>query len=396
MGSLLAKIENAGKMATQSCLLLGSRGGPHGHSRERLAASATKTSKVPTYLSRRALVLSALTASILPSPAVLAEAARPEIAAGSPADAILAEFGFDAGDSRDVDAGDIVVIDVDATQSNELASAAAMRLPLPPGDLAERIRRDLLILADGKRRAHARIEAKFGDEAWSAVRFDENDEAEVARLFRVEPGEKFNLSSAEIVMIRRRLAVQTAQPATADLASAAWREVLRGRYAGYLAQGPVGLADYDRGDSRSSPADQLRRMASAAVPRPMSPVARALALYPAAQPPWLDSRFFWKKTEADGRAVFVLSHVMVGETAAATLFALREYYVGHSYNVLEQLGIAVPYDGGSLMLIVNSTVTDRIGGPLGIIARPIGRHQARQAVRDYFAGIRGWCTHPPP
>jgi hypothetical protein len=64
--------------------------------------------------------------------------------------------------------------------------------------------------------------------------------------------------------------------------------------------------------------------------------------------------------------------------------------------VLKQLGIAVPYDGGSLMAIVNSTVTDRIGGAFGIIARPIGRHQARQALRDYFAGIRGWCIRPLP
>jgi hypothetical protein len=125
-------------------------------------------------------------------------------------------------------------------------------------------------------------------------------------------------------------------------------------------------------------------------------LARALALYPAAQPPWLDSRFFWKKTQADGRPVFVLSHVLVGAADRATLFALREYYVGHSYNVLEQLGIAVPYDGGSLMLIVNSTVTDRIAGPFGFIARPIGGHQARQALRAYFAGIRGWCTRPLP
>jgi len=353
---------------------------------------------LPAFLFRRALPLLVLATSfvLIPFGGSTAAATR-EIASGPSTEALLADFGFDAAERGDVNAGEIVVIDVETVQRNELAEAAAMRLAVPPADLADRIRRGLLILADGERRAHAQIDADDADQVWLPARLGDGDDAEVARLFDIEPGDRFNFSGSEIATIRRWLGGPAAQSSRkAQLASTIWRDILKARYAAYRAEGQRGLADYDRGDSLSSPADQLHRMASAAVPKPVVPLARALDLYPAGQPSWLESFFYWKKSEADGRPVFVLSHVLVGEADGATLFALREYYAGHSYNVLEQLGIAVPYDGGSLVLIVNRTVTDRIGGPLGIVARPIGRLQARQAVRDYFSGIREGSSRPLP
>jgi hypothetical protein len=329
--------------------------------------------------------------------ALSAAAVSPNALAAEPsAITLFAEFGFDADERREVDAGEIVAIDGATVLNNELTGAAAMRLPIPPAEVASRLRQGLVILADRQRRAYARIDAAQAD-PWSAVRFDERGDAEVERLFGAGPGDAFNFSDAEIAAIRRTLAGRNPQATDGPaLAALAWRDVLIGRYSAYRAQGLRGLADYDRGDSVSSPAEELLRVGAAAVPRPVRGLVKALDLYPAAQSAALESRFYWKKTIVDARTVFVLSHVAVEEAPDAVLFALREYYVGHSYNVLQQLGVIVAYGNGALMLAVNSTLTDRIVGAFGVIARPVGRHQAREALRNYFAGIREWCSRPMP
>ena len=98
------------------------------------------------------------------------------------------------------------------------------------------------------------------------------------------------------------------------------------------------------------------------------------------------SGFFWKKTEVDGRPTF-MSHVLLEEKSDVIAFVLREFYVGHSYNVLQQVGVALPR-GESIVLALNSTVTDRIPGFLGSVARAIGQRRAREALEAYFDGIR--------
>ena len=167
------------------------------------------------------------------------------------------------------------------------------------------------------------------------------------------------------------------------------------RWRAYRSSGLAGLADYDRGDSAVSPGESLRMIdAAASLPRLLLPLARALDDYPAAQPSGLESRLYWKKTIVDDRTTFVLSHFAVEETADAVLFALREYYVGQSYDALQQLGVVIPDGEQALMFALNSTLTDRITGPLGVIARPLGRRFARDAMSGYFARVRDLCGQP--
>ena len=356
--------------------------------------NATKASILRAYPSRRAVLL-ALAAGLVPVRPV----ASPVDATERPAAASLfGDFGFDARQRRAVEAGQIVAIDANATLGNELAGAAAMRLPIPAAEVARRMHRGLVVLADPHRIASAPIEGDTDDAAWAGVGFTEAEQAEVVRLFKVEPGDTFNLSMAEIAEIRRALAgLKPHSPGAAAIASQAYRDVLIGRWRAYRSSGLAGLADYDRGDSAVSPGESLRMIdAAASLPRLLLPLARALDDYPAAQPSGLESRLYWKKTIVDDRTTFVLSHFAVEETADAVLFALREYYVGQSYDALQQLGVVIPDGEQALMFALNSTLTDRITGPLGVIARPLGRRFAREAMSGYFARVRDLCGQPMP
>jgi hypothetical protein len=306
--------------------------------------------------------------------------------------ALFAEFGFSHDQLRDVLRGRTVTTDVPAVQPNELAAAVATRLPVPASRFAERLRDGIPITADPHLRACARLDADPDAQAWAGARFGPAERDEAMRLFDVEPGLAFNLSAAEIAMLQAALPRPSAGD-TQDLArraSAAFRRVLLGRYEGYLRTGLDGLAGYDRGGETSGPGEQLRRIEKMARhPPALMPLLADLAGFPAVDPTRATSRFYWKKTKIEGRPAFVLSQVMVAEDPEAVRFALREFYVSHTYNALEQAGIAVPDGtGGSLLLVLNSTMTDRIGGVFGGIARMIGQARSREALDDYISRLR--------
>ena len=349
---------------------------------------------MPAHLSRKAFLKAALGAGLMPR---LAAAGDSGGTGNALVMGLLDDFGFSAGNRRAVIAGEVVAIEREAGADDELAGAAVMRLPTPPSAVARRLRRGLVVLADRAVIAHRAVESDAAGEAWSAAGFSDGEKGEVVRLFQVAPGDVFNLSTAEIAMVRRALSGRSPQSAdAASQASASYRDVLAGRWQSYRKLGAAGLADYDRGDRAVSPAEGLRRITAAdRVPAVVQPLARALDAYPAAQPPALESRFYWKKTVVNDRIAFVLSHVAVQERPGdAVLFALREYYVGHSYNVLQQLGAVVADGEGALMVAVNSTLTDRVAGPLGVIARPIGSRFARDALGGYFSTMRELCRQP--
>lgn len=335
--------------------------------------------------SRRSII-AALLAFLLATPGVAQAAA----AAVFDAKTLFPAFGFDNAARRSAERGEIVGVEGPSSMETELTGAAAMRVSAPPAEIARRLRDGLVVLADRRIVAWAKIDTEVAGEPWTRAAFTGGDRAEVALLYSAEPGDTFNLSAAELAFLRTRLGGTTPDDAAAvPLASAAYREILMGRHRAYRNRGQDGLADYARDAGNSSPAEELRQVgASGQVPPPLRGLLRGLQGFPGALPAGIESRFFWKKSLVDDRPIFVLSQVLVEERPDAVLFALREYYPGHSYNVLQQLGAVVPVEDGSLILAVNSTVTDRVGGALGPVARVIGRGRALDALRDYFAHMR--------
>ena len=303
---------------------------------------------------------------------------------------VLSEFGLSAKHRKPLEDGAIVSVVAEPAFRKELTGAVAMRLPVRISEIAQRIRTGINITADPGMTEYAEIDSETDLER---AAFSWTELAEALRLFHVHPGKEFNLSAAEIAVVGERLGVypsaRDGQNVSAE-ASAAFRMVLSGRVRAYRERGLAGLAAYDRGDgSSSSPGDELLRVRTAFSPIPaLAPLLRALDAFPRPPPSTMDQRFYWKKTSVNDRPAFILAHVLLEERPNRVAFVLREFYVGHSYNVLQQIGIALPRGEGSVILALNSTVTDAIPAVLGSLARAIGQGRAREALEDYFEGIR--------
>jgi hypothetical protein len=303
---------------------------------------------------------------------------------------VFSQFGFSAEHFKQVERGAVVSVNAEPALPNELTAAVAMRLPMRIGEFALRIRSGVNIIADRRMTDYGELDPASGEADLERAAFSPNERQESMRLFKLQPGGEFNLSAAEIASVRERLGVAPAGREVISEASAAYRLVLAGRLRAYHERGLDGLGEYDRGDgASSSPGYELLRVRAALAPIPtLAPLLSVFDAFPRPLPSTIHQHFFWKKTEVDGRPTFILAHVLLEEKSDAIAFVLREFYVGHSYNVLQQAGVGLPQGEESIVLAVNSTVTDRISGFLGSVARAIGQRRAREALEAYFDGIR--------
>jgi hypothetical protein len=287
-------------------------------------------------------------------------------------------------------------LNADPALPNELTAVIAMQLPVGIREFAVGIGSAVNIIADRRMTGYGELDVARGEADLEGVAFSPNERHEFMRLFKLQPGAEFNLSTAEIASIRERLGAGRAGREAILEASAAYRRVLAGRLRAYCERGLDGLAEYDRGHGvLSSPGGELNHVRAASVPiAVLEPLLSALDAFPRPLPSTIHQRFFWKKTEVDGRPAFILSHVLFEEKTDAIAFVLREFYVGHAYNVLQQAGVALPEGEASIILALNSTVTDRIPGFLGSVARAIGQRRSREALEAYFDGIRSSVSGP--
>jgi hypothetical protein len=313
-----------------------------------------------------------------------------------PAAHLFDRYGFDEEARRRVDAGDIVARQLPSTRPQQMSVASALLLPQPLAVVADHFADVTFYPPDPDLRASGLFDASgvrvAGHDGHGAI-FAAADGAEIDRLHAVEAGSAFNLSSAEIARIRRRLAGARAADGAADAAAAnaAFAAVLTERAAAYAADGLAAIAPYDRGDGREQRPGAALRADGEAFDAEFTPylgnLRRALAAHPQPPPATVASRLFWRKTLIDGRLGHQVMHLLItgGDGWLAT--ATRQIYVSHSYDCLQ--AIAVFYDLGnrSLLIDANTTTTDQIPALFGALARRLGGDALRRTLIRHFAAL---------
>lgn len=331
-------------------------------------------------------VLLAAMMTVAGSVAMAAEAVKPPTI-----DTLLKRLGYTRNDKAALLAGKILATDLKRTRDDQLIAAVAVQLNAPIATLAENVRKGLNIERDKDVLAFGKLTDKAGAEGFERARFTSDDSDEIAKLIAVSADGTFNLSKAEMEEMGKALhGLNASDPMAADKASKAYQAVLTGRHQAYVAKGLNGIANYDAGPVLK-PAHELLAAYDQTKPfldQYFPAFGQALGNYPEDQSPDITDDFYWIKRRVEGRPDFILVHQMVQSGNDFALLSQRQYFVGHTYESLQVLALALPTEKGSAVFYVNSTYTDKITGFFSGVAASVGQSRTKEDLTTYFEEAR--------
>jgi hypothetical protein len=273
--------------------------------------------------------------------------------------------------SRELAADAIILVKSDLAAVREALRGATTLIPTK------------LILED----ADILSEADFAD-----IKFADEDFEEVERLFKAKPGKDFNFSNAEYAALNANLAPhkRSSRADKIQAASAAMREILRGRYNKYRASGLNGIEGYQR--SRRKQVDigrELRLTTDTFEPfaEDFPEFYEIMAQYPNGQE-CCESYFRWLKVDIRKRPTFALSHTVIQQTDEFILYTERHFYASNQLNSVQITLSWFPYGEQTYMGIAMSASADILDSMMGKMLRPLGRNKAKDLVTDVMVEVR--------
>ena len=321
------------------------------------------------------LVLAVVSAVSLPARATPA-LAQPR------ADQVLADIGLSVDDKRKVMNGEFVNPDLSNVSERDLAVASVFLVKTSPAVLSKQIMSGDLMTADSQVKTHGRF-SPTGSLADLAGLKISNDVA--AAFSKAQAGEALNLGTQEIAAFNL-LRTGTPQQIQGQL-----HKMLLTRYQAYRASGLAGIVPYDRGSGQTTDvAGELRKATqSAKVLEKYLPSVRAVALeYPKAALPGMQQDFRWAYYDVDGKATYVLVHMLAATDGAARAVIQRQYYVSTGYNAQQAVVGFLPVEEGTMAIYAGHAFTDQVAGFGGSIKRGIGRRIMADKLQKMFEAGR--------
>ncbi|MCG8593742.1 MAG: hypothetical protein MI785_05130 [Kiloniellales bacterium] len=307
-------------------------------------------------------------------------------------DALMSRLGYSEEDRAALKSGKIVTTNVRRTRDDQLIAAAAVYLPVPPKQILPRAREGKAFEDDPGILAFGALSPGVDPAEWQRVGFDPSERDEAEKLHGFRSGSDFNLSAREIEALTAKLdGVSGGDEDLPQKVSAAYREVLMARHQAYLQDGLSGISSYRHDDKVLEPAKELEAVAGQAEDflRTYFPqFAEVFYGFPKVSHPGVSQDFFWLKRKVEGRPGLVLLHQMVAGNEDYVMVTRREYFVGHTYESLQVVAVALPVADGSAVFYVNSAFTDQITGFFSGVAQSVGQDRMRGDLTKFFEAVQ--------
>lgn len=332
------------------------------------------------------------------SPLLIVFALVPSAQAADPSNVpsleeVMQKLGYSAEDKKAFLAEKIVATDIERTRDDQLIASVAVYLPVKIDQIAKNLHQGLNIKRDPGVMAFGALSESGGSEQFASITFTADEKAEAKRFLRVQADDVFNLSSEEIEALRNEFkGTHADDPTAVETVSAAYRDVLEGRFRAYLENGLQGIRTYDHGSDKFSPAEELSAVHDQARPllsEHFPAFNKALAGFPGDRALDISSRVFWIKRTVEGRPAFVLAHQLVEAGPNHVLLSHRQFFVGHTYDSLQVIALALPFREGAAVFYVNAAFTDKVTGFFSGVAHSVGQSRMRDDLTKYFEAISG-------
>ena len=307
--------------------------------------------------------------------------ATPAAHAQPSAEQVLTDMRLSAGDRQRVLSGEFVNADVPAVSERDLSFAIAFLVKTSPEGLGERVITGDLVTADAQVQAWGELKGAGALADFARLKIT-SDEART--LSAAKAGDALNLSAGEV-------AAFTGAPGGPDAILEALRKMLLARYQAYRTSGLAGIAPYDRGGGRTTDhAADLRRAseASAGLKKYLPAFQAVLLGYPKATAVQMRESFFWVKSIIEGKATYILTHLMATPDGAAYALARRQYYASTSYNGEQSVAGFLPVSDGTVVVLASHAFTDQVTGFGGSMKRSIGSSIMARKMREIFEAGR--------
>ncbi|MEC4748103.1 hypothetical protein [Methylomicrobium sp. Wu6] len=309
---------------------------------------------------------------------------------------ILAVLGMDEKQIAELAQGQPVVYDLSEGTADELAAGIAWLLPVPLAKAAEQLRRQNPDPLDVDITAYGLLGEPAGSASLAAVILSP-EEAEA--LLDAEPGDAFNLSSAEMDSFKtlKKTLLRMPHQAIRDAVLSHYREMLFQRFEAYRRGGTNGIAPYAREENENSkPSLQLRQAANAnaILARYLPDLYKAWLNYPKPLPPEADEAFPWIEKKVESRPAVILRHRISMDWNGGVLILTREFYAPHSYNSSQWITGCLLYRDGTVIFQQVRSYTDKVSGIASDVKHIIGRKLLADKMLKSFnrlCGILGQC-----
>ncbi|MGZ4954881.1 MAG: hypothetical protein ACXV8Q_07185 [Methylobacter sp.] len=305
---------------------------------------------------------------------------------------VLSLMGMDKGQIAELEQGKPVTYSLPESKDTDLAMGIAWYLPVPLAKVSRYLRQenpdplDVDVIAYG-------LLSEHGDATSLASAALSTEEIEA--LLDVEPGNKFNLSAAEIDSFKALK--QMPSKATKDSILQHYREILFQRFVAYRHGGTSAIAPYLRDESLySKPSLELRQAvnASAVLSRYFTALYKAWLDYPQPLPPGAAEAFPWVEKKVESRPAIILRHRISTDWNGGILVLTREFYAPHSYNSSQWLTGCLAYRDGTVVFQQVHSYTDQVAGIASDVKHIIGRELLKDKMLKSFArlcDISGQC-----
>jgi hypothetical protein len=297
------------------------------------------------------------------------------------AEQVLTDMGLSDGDRQRVLSGEFVTADVPTVSERDLSFAVAFLVKTSPGSLGNRLMSGDLVTADAQVQTWGELKGAGSLADFARLRVT-SDEARA--LSGAKGGDALNLSGGEVAAL-------TAARGEPDAILQALRTMLLARYQAYRTSGLAGIAPYDRGGGRSTDhAADLRKAceASAGLKKYLPAFQAALLGYPKTTTPQMRESFFWVKSIIDGKATYILTHLMATPDGAAYAYARRQFYASTSYNGEQSVAGFLPVPDGTVVVLTSHAFTDQVAGFGGSMKRRIGSSVMARKMKEIFEAGR--------